>query len=155
MTMAIPYWQRILSIVLYMLPLSDSVQFGSSLFAQYPFLQIIFLPTIPIYLLERVMPFGSFLIFTLIFLFITRNPKIPYFLRFNSMQAILLNISVIAISFTFQILLLPLGLNLLIRTLSSTILICILAIIIFAIVECIKGKEPDLPGITTAVRMQI
>ena len=41
------------------------------------------------------------------------------------------------------------------RTLSSTVVIAVLAVVIFALVECIRGREPDLPGLSQAVRMQL
>jgi hypothetical protein len=44
---------------------------------------------------------------------------------------------------------------LLIGTLASTVLLAVLAIVIFAFVECLRGREPDLPGISQAVRMQL
>jgi hypothetical protein len=30
-----------------------------------------------------------------------------------------------------------------------------LAILLFALAECLRGREPDLPGISQAVRMQL
>ena len=45
--------------------------------------------------------------------------------------------------------------SLLIGTLSSTIVIAVLAILVFALVECLRGREPDLPGISQAARMQL
>jgi hypothetical protein len=44
---------------------------------------------------------------------------------------------------------------LLVGTLSSTVVIAVLAILVFAIVECLRGREPDLPGLSQAVRMQL
>ena len=33
--------------------------------------------------------------------------------------------------------------------------VAVLAVVIFALIECLRGKEPDLPGISQAVRMQL
>ena len=63
---------------------------------------------------------------------------------------------IVVLSFAFGILLQPIaGGSLLMSTLSSTIVIAVLAILLFALVECWRGKEPDLPGISQAVRMQL
>ena len=35
------------------------------------------------------------------------------------------------------------------------VVVAVLAILLFALVECWRGKEPDLPGISQAVRMQL
>ena len=105
--------------------------------------------------IEQAIPFGNLLLFFVLFLVVARNPKLPYFLRFNTLQALLIDIGVILISYGFQVLIQPLGTGLIVSTLSSTVLIAILAIVLFACGECLQGKEPDLPGISEAVRMQL
>ena len=151
----IPVWQRFLGFLVYMLPWSDAIPFGRHLFVQFPLLQWLAIPTLPLMILERGIPFGGLLLFFILFLAVVRNSRVPYFLRFNTLQAILIDISLILISYAFQILLQPLGNTLLLRTLSSTVLLAILAIAIFALIECFQGREPDLPAISEAVRMQI
>ena len=61
----------------------------------------------------------------------------------------------VLLSYAFSILLQPLGSDLMLRTLSSTVVVAVLAVVIFALIECIRGKEPDLPGLSQAVRMQL
>ncbi len=153
--MNIPIWQRLIGIFVYMLPWSDAIPFGRNLFLEFPILNWLALPALPLIIFEQSLPFGSLLLFFILFLAIVRNPRIPYFLRFNTLQALLIDIAVVLLSYAFQILLQPLGMSLILRTLSSTILLGILTIIIFAIIECFKGEEPDLPGISEAVRAQL
>ena len=153
--MLIPIWQRLLGVLIYMLPWSDTIPFGRSLFVQFPLLELLALPALPLIILEQGIPFGSLLIFFLLFLAVVRNPKVPYFLRFNTLQALLIDIAVVLTTYGFQIIIQPFGGGLIVRTLSSTLLVAVLAIIIFALIECIQGKEPDLPGISEAVRMQL
>ena len=45
--------------------------------------------------------------------------------------------------------------SLLLGTLSSAVVVAVLAILLFSLVECLRGHEPDLPGISQAVRMQL
>ena len=153
--MIIPLWQKLIGVLIYLIPLSDAIPFGRYLFMDFPFLQWIQLPALPIIIIKQSLPFGGFLLFFLLFLIIVRNPKMPYFLRFNTLQALLIDIGIILINYTFQIILQPLGTKLIISTLSSTFLMTILAIVIFAVGECLQGKEPDLPLISEAVRMQL
>ena len=91
----------------------------------------------------------------MLFLAVVRNPKVPYFLRFNTLQALLVDIVVVLLGYAFQILLQPLSGAFMLRTLTSTVLVAMLAIVIFALIECLRGREPDLPGISQAVRMQL
>ena len=106
-------------------------------------------------ILERSIPCGKLAIFLLFLLAIVRNAKVPYFIRFNALQALLIDIGVILISYAFRIILQPIGEEVILSTLSSTVLIAMLSTLIFAVIECCQGKEPDLPGISQAVRMQL
>ena len=146
---------RILGILLYMIPWSDSLTFGNHLYIKYPFTQIIQVPAIPILLIERLIPFGSLLLFLAIFLGLVRNSKVPYFLRFNALQSLLINIGIIIVNFIFEIIFSPFFNSLIIRTFSSTLLISIFSVIVFCIWCCTKGNEPDLPGISQATKMQL
>ena len=66
--MAIPVWQRFLGLLVYLLPWSDAIPFGSHLMLQFPWLQWMTLPALPLVLLERGIPFGNLLVFFLLFL---------------------------------------------------------------------------------------
>ena len=156
--MEIPVWQRVVAPLVYLLPWSDAIPFGGPLFQQYPWMQWFTLPVLPLALLERSVPFGlgGLLLFFVLFLAVVRNPNVPYFLRFNTLQALLTDIIIMVLGFAFGILLRPIaGGSLLVSTLSSTIVMAVLAILLFALVECWRGREPDLPGISQAVRMQL
>ena len=156
--MEIPLWQRLFAPLVYLLPWSDAIPFGLGLdgvFNQVPLLRLLIVPAIPFMQLQRV-PAGGLLLFFVLFLAVVRNPNVPYFLRFNTLQALLTDIVLIVLSLAFRILLQPVaGGSLLMGTLSSTIVIAVLAILVFALVECLRGREPDLPGISQAVRMQL
>ena len=157
--MEIPLWQRLFAPLVYLLPWSDAIPFGlgmDGVFNQVPLLRLLIVPAVPFIQLNRGVPFGGLLLFFVLFLAVVRNPKVPYFLRFNTLQALMTDIVLIVLSFGFSILLQPLASgSLLIGTLSSTIVIAVLAILVFALVECLRGREPDLPGISQAARMQL
>ena len=146
---------KILGIILYMIPWSDSLGFGNHLFIKYPFTQIIQIPAFPIILIERSIPFGNLLLFLAIFIGIVRNNKVSYFLRFNALQSLLINIGIIIISYVFEILFSSFYASLVIRTLSSTLLISIFSMIIYCVWSCTQGNEPDLPWISQATKMQL
>ena len=146
---------KILGILLYMIPWADCLIFGNHLYVKYPFIQIIKIPAIPVLILERSIPFGNVLIFLAIFIGLVRNTKVSYFLRFNALQALLINIGVIIISFIFQIFFSPFGNSLIIRTFSSTVLISIFSMIIYCVWSCTQGNEPNLPIISQATKMQL
>ena len=146
---------KILGILLYMIPWADSLTFGNHLYLKYPFTQIIQIPAIPIIIIERSIPFGNLLLFLAIFIGLVRNNKVSYFLRFNALQSLLINIGIIIINFIFQIFFSPFGSSLIIRTFSSTLLISICSMITYCVWSCTQGKEPNLPVISEATKMQL
>ncbi|MGC6482990.1 MAG: Tic20 family protein [Synechococcus sp.] len=157
--MAIPVWQRLLAVLVYLLPLSDALPFGQALVEQYPPLSLVLLPAVPVAILQRSislgpLALGGLLLFFVLFLAVVRNPSVPNFLRFNTLQALLVDIVLILISLIYAPLSLSLG-GLVMRTLGSTVFLGVLAVVLFALVECLRGREPDLPGISQAVRMQL
>ena len=146
---------KILGILLYMIPWADCLSFGNHLFVKYPFTQIIQIPAIPIIIIERSLPFGNLLLFLAIFIGLVRNNKVSYFLRFNALQSLLINISIIIISFIFEIFFNPFSSTLIIRTFSTTLLISLFSIITYCIWSCTQGKEPNLPVISEATKLQL
>ena len=147
--------EKILGIILYMIPWADSLSFGNHLYIKYPFIQIIQIPAIPIIIIERSIPFGNLLLFLAIFIGLVRNNKVSYFLRFNALQCLLINIGVIIISFIVEIFFNPFENSLIIRTFSSTLLISLFSMITFCVWSCTQGNEPNLPGISEATKMQL
>jgi len=146
---------KILGILLYMIPWADCLIFGNHLYIKYPFIQIIQIPAIPIIIIERSIPFGNLLLFLAIFIGLVRNNIVSYFVRFNALQSLLINIGIIIINFIFQIFFSPFGNSLIIRTFSSTLLISIFSMIVYCVWSCTQGNEPNLPGISEATKMQL
>ncbi len=150
-----PLWQRLLAVLAYLLPWSDAVPFGQALFGLFPPLQWLILPALPLMSLQRLIPFGSFLLFLVLFLAVVRNPRVPYFVRFNVLQAILLDIVLVLLSLAFSVLLQPLGAGFALRTLSNTVFLGALLLVVFAVVQSVRGREADIPTVSEAVRMQL
>ncbi len=139
--------QRFCSVLLYTFPLKTSLPFGYYLFYKFSYLKYLLLLTLPFSILENSLPLGSFLLFFLIFLGLVRNSKVPYFLRYNACQALLLNIGLIIVNYFLNIFPLPF--------IASITFILSIIIFIFVSIQCIYGIEPELPLISRSVRMQM
>ncbi|MFN4865436.1 MAG: Tic20 family protein [Cyanobium sp.] len=150
-----PIWQRLLAALAYLLPWSDALPFGQSLFGLFPVLQWLSLPAFPVLLLQQAVPFGGFVLFLVLFLAVVRNTKVPYLIRFNVLQAILVDILLILISLAFSVLLAPLGLGFALRTLSNTVFLGALLLVGFGVVQSLRGQEAEVPNLSQAVRMQL
>ena len=140
-------FQRLSSAFFYTLPLKASIPLGYYLFYKYSFLKILLFLTFPIAIIEKSLPFGSFLLFIILFAGLVRNPNVPYFVRYNACQALLIDIALIIISYLLRII--P------IVEFGSIIFIITLCIFIYSISKCIYGVEPEIPLISKSVRMQI
>ena len=155
-----PLWQRLLALLPYSLTWSDALPFGRDLFGSFPSLNALMLPAMPAMLVQNLgsmggMNLGGLLLFVLLFAAVVRNPKVPYTIRFNTLQALMLDILLVVIGLVFQLLQSLLGGGLLLRTLANTVFLGTLLILLFTVVQVLRGKEADLPTLSEAVRMQL
>ena len=121
--------------------------FGSILFYKFAYLKIILYVTFPIAIIESSLPFGNLLLFLILFAGVVRNPNVPYFVRFNVCQALLLDIVLILFSYLLRIV--P------IAELSLFLFTLTLALLIFCFIQCISGIEPEIPIVSRSAREQI
>jgi Chloroplast import apparatus Tic20-like len=146
---------RIFASLPYLLPLVEVFVFGRYLLTEFPPLQLLFLPLVPLLNIYYGVRYAGMIIFFALFLLVVRNEKISHFIRFNTMQAILLDI----IIFLFGILtdvvrLLPSG-GFAIQTLSTTIFIGIVGAAAYSVIQSVIGRYAEIPAISDAVYMQV
>jgi hypothetical protein len=99
---------------------------------------------------------GSLLLFLLLYGAVVRNPRVPYTVRFNVLLALMIDILLVVLQLAMEILFRQIfGTNLLLRTLDNTIFLGALLLLSFAVVECLRGKEPDVPTLSEAARIQL
>jgi len=150
-----PTWQRLLAAAAYLLPWSDAIPFGRSLFGLFPFLQWLSVPALPVAMLQQMVPFGGLVLFLALYLGVVRNGQVPYPIRFNVLQAILIDIVLVVVSLAFNLLINPLGSGFALRTISNSVFLGTLVVVLFGVVQNLRGKDADLPTISEAVRMQL
>ena len=140
-------FQRLSSAFLYTLPLQASIPFDYYLFDKYPSLKVIEYLTFPVTMIEKSLPLGDLLLFLILFAGLVRNPKVPYFVRYNACQALLIDIALIMITYLLTVL--PFA------ELNSIVFIFIVCIFIYSLFQCFNGIEPEIPFISKSARMQI
>ncbi len=146
---------RIFACLPYTLPLVDVLVFGTFLMRQFPALSVIFVPLAPIIAIYGSIPFGSLVVFFALFFLVVRNERIPHFIRFNTMQAILLDIVIILFGYLLRILSNVPGIEFAIQTLSTTIFLGIVVAVVYSVVQSLIGKYAEIPAISDAVYMQV
>lgn len=136
----------------YLLPLVEGIGFGVFLFNQFPPLQLLLIPLMPVLQLASTIPFFSLIVFFLLLFLVVRNTNISRFIRFNTMQAILLDI----VLFLCQ-----LGLSiaprsgLVTETITNAVFLGMLAAVGFSVVQTLRGEYAEIPTISDAVNMQV
>ena len=139
--------QRLSSVIFYTLPLKAALPFGYYLLYKFSFLKLLLYLTFPVEIIESSIPFGGLLFFLILFAGVVRNPKVPYFVRYNACQALLLDIALIIITYLLRIF--P------VAEFGLIVFVFTLCIFLFSIFQCINGVEPEIPFISKSVRMQI
>ncbi|MDX2273425.1 MAG: Tic20 family protein [Cyanobacteriota bacterium] len=142
---------RIFGALPYLLPILAVIPFGASLFQTIPVLAVLFSP------LFRLLPLatgmGSLLVFFLLLFLVIRNTRIAHFIRFNTMQALLLDIVVFLAGILMQLVAsifagLPLGL--LLQTVATTVFLGIVGVSLFAVVQSGRGRYAEVPVLSDA-----
>ncbi|GAB4237500.1 MAG: hypothetical protein Kow0049_23330 [Stanieria sp.] len=148
--------ERAIAALVYLLPMIYVLPFGLILLKQFPFLSIIYAPLSPLISIYYGLPFAGLIVFFALYFAIVRNEKASYFVRFNTMQAILLDILLILCSVLISILEMGLGgTSLLIETLNNTVFIGTLVACFYSIAQSVRGQYAEIPTISEAASSQI
>ncbi|MFT0726929.1 Tic20 family protein [Synechococcus sp. F70.1] len=149
-----PWRERLWGSLPYLLPLVSALPLGfvpSGLFQSLPGLIPIFLPLL--HLLPLVTGWlGMGLFFALLF-FVIRNGRIAHFVRFNTMQALLLNIALFLVQVLLQVLgrlLGSLALGAVGSILANTALLGVMAVTLYAWSQNLRGRYAEVPVLSEA-----
>jgi uncharacterized membrane protein len=86
---------------------------------------------------------------------VVRNENIAHFIRFNTMQAIILDIVIFLCGILTDLVRLVPGSGFAVQTLETTIFLGIVAAVIYSVAESLMGKYAEIPAISDAVHMQV
>lgn len=155
---------RFYSCLPYLLPMSAGVIYGAVLFQQFPLLILPFIPFIWIYsnvLSFPLVPFlgltGEFFLFMGLYFLVVRDARIPRFIRFNTMQALLMQIVLFIGQILFQFLeqlsnaALP---SIISAIFANTMFIGVMLLTGYAVYQSIKGEYSDIPTLSQAASFQ-
>ena len=146
---------RIFASLPYLLPLIDGLGFGRYWFLQFPALKVLILPLVPVLAIYS-LPFAGLIIFFALYFLVVRNEKTSHFVRFNTMQAILIDIVLIMCRLIVSIME-PTFHNstFILETLYNTIFMGVLAAVIYSVAQSVLGRYAEIPAISEAVNTQI
>ena len=149
---------RILASLPYLLPLMYGVQFGNSILTMFPALAAVLYPLIaPVAFIYSLVPFAGIIVFFALLLLVVRNERISHFIRFNTMQALLITIVLFLCQIATSILS-NLGSSIapLLLVLNNTIFLAVLIALGYTIIQTIRGHYADkIPKLSDAVYLQV
>jgi uncharacterized membrane protein len=148
---------RLWAALSYLYPLVSSTPIALSGLTLVPQLVPVLAPVLTVGVLIDQIPYLSFMIFLALFLLVVRNPRVHYFIRFNTMQAMLVGI-VISLYLVCQVLFVAVpGVDFrsVFRVLDSVVFLGAFAIVCYGIVQCLRGIYPEVPTISDAAKSQL
>lgn len=146
---------RIFACLPYLLPLIEVFAFGQFLLAQFPALSLLFLPLLPLVRIYYSVRYAGLIIFFALWLLVVRNEKISHFIRFNTMQAILLDIIIFLFSILTDVIGLVPSSGFAIQTLYTTIFLGIVGAVAYSVIQSLIGRYAEIPAVSDAVYMQV
>ncbi|CDP04185.1 unnamed protein product [Coffea canephora] len=152
-----PATDRLISAASFFFPLFNGLQYGRFLFSQYPILAAPFKPIIPLLSLYHSVPYASFVSFFALYIGIVRNPSLSRYIRFNALQALVLDV-LLVVPMLIQRILSPgqtgLGLKLTIWGYNA-LFVFLVACFAYGLGCSVLGKTPHLPFVAAAAGRQI
>jgi hypothetical protein len=141
----------------YLYPLVSSAPVALSALTLIPQLLPVLAPLLIAGALIEQAPFLSFMIFLALFLLVVRNPRIHYFVRFNTMQAMLVGIVVSLYLVCQGLFTVVPGMNfgLVFQILNSVVFLGAFAIVCYGVVQCLRGIYPEVHTISDAAKSQL
>ncbi|XP_042508340.1 protein TIC 20-II, chloroplastic [Macadamia integrifolia] len=152
----VPATDRLISVVAYFLPFFNGLQYGRFLFTRYPNLGLLLEPILPFLSFYKSIPYASFVAFFALYLGVVRNPSFNRYVRFNSMQAVVLDV-LLVLPLLIQRIINPgkgLGFRFLVMGYNA-IFVFIVACFLYSVGFCILGRTPYLPFVADAAERQL
>lgn len=160
--------ERLLSCLPFLVPLLNTYPFGGYIFSLFPPFRLLFFPIellLPIYLIGG----GGFsivrlMVFIGLYAGVVRNNRIRHLIRYNAMLAIMLGISLTIILMVLQVVGIlgssvasppstPGG-GLFAMLLSNVLFLGTLGIVLFSVVQSLRGHHAEVPMISDAAYAQ-
>ncbi|KAL0306256.1 UNVERIFIED_CONTAM: protein -v, chloroplastic [Sesamum radiatum] len=147
---------RLISAITYFYPFFDGIQYGKYVITQFSPFQAFIQPLVPAIRVFKSFPFNGFLVFLTLYFVVVRNPNFSRYVRFNTMQAIVLDVLLIfpdLLERSFS----PrdgVGLDLM-MSLDSTVFLFLLVCLIYGSSSCLLGQLPRLPLVADAADRQV
>jgi Chloroplast import apparatus Tic20-like len=141
----------------YLIPIIEVFRYGMSLMDILPIFGQIYLFILPVMQIYYGVPMGAFAVFLLLYLLVVRNTSIHRFVRFNTLQAIMIDILISLSGLVLNYLITPIlgGESVIIQVLSKVIFLGVWAMCLFSIFRTATGKYAEIPQLSENVHFYV
>jgi hypothetical protein len=149
--------ERLYGCLPYALPMSAVVAMGAFLFSQIPGLEVSYFLFVQ---LDQILGFGivpplldlRFVVWICLFALVVKNARIKHFIRFNTMQALMIDISIVLVQLLVQLMSYGTGglqfFNLLFLSIFTATFLAVNAAFLYAIIQIVRGLYPEMPMVS-------
>jgi Chloroplast import apparatus Tic20-like len=153
----VPFTDRLFSILSYTLPFLNSLPYGRILLSRYPTVAFLTSPFLPMLSTYHSVPHAGFVAFFLLYLALARNTNMSRYVRFNAMQAVVLDVMLAFPVLVQRIIGAPSG-RMGLRALEfgyGAIFVLGFASFVYSALCCLLGRTPYLPVVSSAADRQL
>jgi uncharacterized membrane protein len=139
----------------YLLPIADVYGFGTFLFQEFPSVEQLYAPLAPLLMINN-SGFGGFILFLGLYLGVVNNKQISRFIRFNTLQAILIGILISLCGLILSYILRPIiGQGPITQVLMNVIFLGTIAASGYGIIMSAMGKYTEIPQLSETAQIQV
>lgn len=146
---------RVVAAFMYMIPWIDAVGLGREIYHKFPSFIYLYFMTGPFVWIYYSSQFAPLLIFFLMFLAIVKNNKLSHFVRFNCMQAIMLDIVVMLFTILHSYFPAELKWSWVLSVFDQYSWVASMGTVLYCVLFTLIGRYPDLPYVSEAVYIQV
>eukprot|EP00210_Caulerpa_lentillifera_P005587 g5344.t1 len=148
------FW-RAMSAFMYLVPWIDAVAMGREVYHKFPVTIYLYFASSPFFRVYYLNNFAPLVIFFLMFLAIVKNKKLSHFVRFNCMQAIMLDIGVMLFTILHTYFPAEIRWSWLLTCFDMLSWVCCMSTILYCVFFTLKGSYADIPYVSEAVYIQV
>jgi uncharacterized membrane protein len=139
----------------YLLPIADVYLFGTFLFREFPSLKQLYIPLTPLMMINNT-NFGGFILFFGLYIGVVANQKVSRFIRFNTLQAILIGILISLCGLILSYVLLPImGMGPATQVLMNVVFLGTIAASGYGIIMSAMGEYTQIPQLSETAQIQV
>jgi len=152
---AVPFLQCVAACLPYLIPLMGCLAFGGEFEDRFPAMMPLLTALEPILFFYYGNSFTPFFAFFFIFLLIVRNLRVPHFIRYNAMMAILLDICIMCGGLLTEYLPWQVDISFLGTLITDVTFYMGVMTIGYILFHTIQGRYCDVPLVSEAVYLQV